>query len=362
MNGNELLETIAGNFLISEQPVCLIYSAMVESVRNLISMFCTARNDSEIVLESKVADIKSIIYMLRKQYGSIIQDLDFNIKKYFFNQERTINPFIYIIKQMFEAGEIINLTHGKYTISPYKTIDIGIPDKVIMQGGITLSDWIGQGKCELNGVTRIINKSILNTSITYMSYSLDTWLLLPYKGDKLVEWTKSVLYRANFSRAFIDTNLHIYNPCIKSNLQMDKWISIGDLGQHRLDYTIGRSRGIDGYSYWILRNVSNGKYDGIASLEKYFVVRLIYGLDAIYNCFTNVYYSLNENSLFLHFPNRIPLDEMRIIKATSYPWPYIDKNSFYWMINKELWNVIKPIFMNLKVNILEARSKYTLID
>lgn len=258
---------------------------------------------------------------------------------------------------MVETGEIIDLSHGKYVLAPYKTVDIGLKDRVLVQGGVSPSKWLMNTNCFLSGVSRILPKDCIKEEKFPQNYSLQNWLMMPYTGEKLVEWTETIVGNLKYKKVLLDDQIQIYNPFISNNLHINRWINIGDVNSS-FEYTIGRSRGIEGYSYWVLKDVKNGAYRSIASVDKYFLIRLLYGIDTISSASTSIFFSADEEFVFLYLPNRIPGEEMKIIKAISYPWPQICKNTYKWVISRELWEIIYPILVNLKVNIRQVQNIY----
>jgi len=349
MANSELFRIISQDTPNMQGHFFYMLSAIVDSIRNCMFMLS---NNEDMYLP---ADIRSVLYYSKKQFNLISDYFDNEMKDYLMHNKEE-DTIALIIKQMTNAGEIIRLSKGKFILSPYRLIDIGISNKLVLQGGVTDPMWfMDRGFC-FNGTSRIVNKDNHNNKAFSRVYDLNGWLQVPYQNGGLVKWLQENLLSLEFIRTDFDAQMEVFDTISYENLHLKKWIRLNELlKKNAYKYTLGRTKGIDGYTFWVLKNVGSGRYEELALLEKNLVLRFLFGLEALCGRSTKAFFNSGNDFVYLHLPNGLPNEEMRIINTLAYPWPYIGKKVYKWAISKDVWLIIKEILLQLNI---EVKSSY----
>lgn len=352
MENNDLFKIISQDIPGPQVNYCYVFSAIVEGIRNCIFMLS---NDGESYCLP--TDIRAAIYYSKRQLYQISQYFDKVMRDYFITHDGDEDTITLITRQMIGAGEITKLANGSCALSPYRLIDIGNPDKYILQGGITASAWLKNKSFSFNGVTRLVDNEQFKDKPFARAYDLQGWLHIPYVGNSLLKWLQERLEGLEYKNTGVDTPMEVFDVLAYKILHLKKWTGLDEIIKKKAyTYTVGRTKGIDGYSFWVLKNVGSGKYESIAKLDKDLVLRFLFALEVLYKADSRAYFKIDNDIVYLHLPNSLPCEEMKMIHALAYPWPRISKRNYKWMIVKDVWEVIKGVLGQLNIKLLEVEN------
>lgn len=344
MKSDEVLKTISQDTPSLQVHFCYIFSAIVECIRNYTFMLSTNEESCNV----RPVDIRGVVFSVKKQMDLLSEHFSGEMREYFLVNSQEEGLINLVIKQMKSAGEICDLSNGKYILSPYKFIDIGCSNKAILQGGITEPSWLRNKSCILNGVTRLVDKSKLMNKIKARTYDLQNWIQLPYGNHGLIEWTNSIIDGLDYKSSITDSQMEVFHP------RAHKWVKIDEIvKKDAYEYALGRLLG-KGYSYWVLKKVGSGKYEAIASLEKECAVRFMYGIEALNHVHTKAHFYLDKDIVYLRLPNRLPSEEAKVLYAMAYPWPCISKKVYRWFFSKDIWEILYKLLTDLGISVCQV--------
>jgi len=301
-----------------------INMVIAEYIRNIINYLCLC-DDGTIkpVYKTKLFNV------VNNHLRPILQGRDENI-----------NHIIKVIFHRLIMIRDLSVLSGGYILpAPVRVIKVPFSDIAILVGGAdtnSLSDHFG-ATIKYAGFARYIdNKAIyddkIKKEIGILWQDIDSWLGWDYIYN-IKDWIKKRIKNAKnqFKNVSVEQqlNIEVYYPIEKKNdIQNQRWISIKDLKKYNNDIIMCKIKEGKRYYYFWGALSKQSPYSVIyeAPINRQDILKVKYGLDAYYDCPTEISLKINQYCQ-INLKNKLIKSHQRLLYA--FAQKYSQNNSVY---------------------------------